>query len=44
MAYQRFGNPALPPVFLIMGAGAQMINWPEGFCVELQSRSAFNSI
>lgn len=38
MAYQRFGNPALPPVFLIMGAGAQMINWPEGFCVELASR------
>jgi len=35
MVYQRFGNPALPPVFLIMGAGAQMINWPEGFCLEL---------
>src|SRR5690554_5313034 len=35
MAYQRIGNPALPPVFLIMGAGAQMINWPEGFCLEL---------
>lgn len=35
VAYQRFGNPALPPVFLIMGAGAQMINWPEGFCLEL---------
>ncbi|MFP7299107.1 alpha/beta fold hydrolase [Neobacillus niacini] len=37
MAYQRFGNPALQPVFLIMGAGAQMINWPEGFCLELAS-------
>ncbi|MGN7296358.1 alpha/beta fold hydrolase [Ferdinandcohnia sp. SAFN-114] len=35
MVYQRFGNPALSPVFLIMGAGAQMINWPEGFCIEL---------
>lgn len=35
MVYQRFGNPAFPPVFLIMGAGAQMINWPEGFCLEL---------
>lgn len=35
MVYQRFGDPALPPVFLIMGAGAQMINWPEGFCLEL---------
>ncbi len=37
VAYQRFGNPELPPVFLIMGAGAQMINWPEGFCLELAS-------
>lgn len=35
VVYQRIGNPALPPVFLIMGAGAQMINWPEGFCLEL---------
>ena len=35
IVYQRFGNPASPPVFMIMGAGAQMINWPEGFCVEL---------
>lgn len=37
VVYQRFGNPALSPVFLIMGAGAQMINWPEGFCLELAS-------
>lgn len=36
--YQRFGDPTLPPVFLIMGAGAQMINWPEGFCLELAGR------
>jgi len=35
MAYQCFGNPALPPVFLMMGAGAQMLAWPEGFCNEL---------
>lgn len=38
IAYQRFGDPSLPPVFLIMGGGAQMINWPEGFCMELASR------
>jgi len=38
MGYQRFGDSALPPVFLIMGGGAQMINWPEGFCIELASR------
>lgn len=37
IVYQRFGDPTLPPVFLIMGAGAQMINWPEGFCLELAS-------
>lgn len=37
MVYQRFGDSALPPVFLIMGGGAQMINWPEGFCRELAS-------
>jgi len=38
IVYQRFGDPALPPVFLIMGAGAQMVNWPEGFCLELAGR------
>lgn len=38
IVYQRFGDPTLPPVFLIMGAGAQMIAWPEGFCIELASR------
>lgn len=38
MVYQRFGESALPPVFLIMGGGAQMINWPEGFCMELARR------
>lgn len=38
IVYQRFGNSALPPVFLIMGGGAQMINWPEGFCIELADR------
>lgn len=35
MAYQRIEDSAMPPVFLIMGAGAQMVNWPEGFCLEL---------
>ena len=38
MVYQRVGDPALPPVFLIMGGGAQMIAWPEGLCIELASR------
>jgi pimeloyl-ACP methyl ester carboxylesterase len=38
VAYERFGDPAAPPVLLIMGAGAQMIHWPEGFCTELVGR------
>jgi len=38
MAYERFGDPGAPPVLLMMGGGAQMINWPEGFCAELVSR------
>lgn len=38
VAYERFGDPADPPVLLIMGGGGQMINWPEGFCAELVDR------
>jgi pimeloyl-ACP methyl ester carboxylesterase len=38
IVYERFGDPAAPPVFLIMGGGAQMISWPEGFCEELVTR------
>jgi pimeloyl-ACP methyl ester carboxylesterase len=41
VAYERFGDPELPPVFLIMGGRAQMINWPDGFCAELASRGLF---
>ena len=38
IAYERFGDPGAPPVLLIMGAGAQLINWPEGFCRALVGR------
>ncbi|WP_084430638.1 alpha/beta fold hydrolase [Kibdelosporangium aridum] len=38
IAYQRFGDPADPPVLLIMGGNAQMIHWPDGFCSELIAR------
>ncbi|MCP2270999.1 Pimeloyl-ACP methyl ester carboxylesterase [Actinokineospora diospyrosa] len=38
VAFERFGDPADPPVLLLMGGGAQMINWPEGFCAELVAR------
>jgi pimeloyl-ACP methyl ester carboxylesterase len=38
IAYQRLGDREAPPVLLIMGAGAQMISWPDGFCAELAGR------
>jgi pimeloyl-ACP methyl ester carboxylesterase len=38
IAYERFGDPQAPPVLLMMGGGAQMISWPEGFCAELVGR------
>ena len=39
VTYERFGLPTWPPVFLIMGGGAQLISWPEGFCRELVRHS-----
>ena len=30
--YDTFGDPSSPPLLLIMGAGAQMIQWSDGFC------------
>ncbi len=38
VAYERFGDPAAPPLLLMMGGGAQMINWPEELCAELVNR------
>jgi len=38
MAIEKFGDSSAPPVFLIMGGGAQMISWPDGFCRELANR------
>ncbi len=38
IVYQRFGNTDVPPLLLIMGGGAQMIAWPDGFCMELVNR------
>lgn len=39
--YERFGDPADPPVLLIMGGNAQMIHWPDGFCSELIARGLY---
>ena len=41
IAYETFGNPADPPVLLIMGLGAQLLSWPEDFCQQLVDRSLF---
>lgn len=38
LAYERLGHPADPPVLLIMGLAAQMVNWPDGFLDALLSR------
>lgn len=38
IAYERLGDPHAPPVLLIMGVGAQLIAWPDGFCDELVRR------
>lgn len=38
IAYERMGDPAGLPVLLIMGVGAQLIAWPDGFCDELVRR------
>lgn len=38
IAYERLGDPASPPMLLIMGLGAQLIAWPDGLCDELVQR------
>jgi len=32
LVYETFGSPDDPAMLLIMGLGAQMIGWPDGFC------------
>ncbi|WP_341886804.1 alpha/beta fold hydrolase [Variovorax sp. YR752] len=38
LAYDCFGDPAAPPLLLIMGLGTQMIAWDEAFCERLATR------
>ena len=38
IAWERLGDPAGEPLLLIMGAGAQMVGWPDGFCAALGDR------
>lgn len=32
IVFECLGKPSSPPLFLIMGGGAQLISWPDGFC------------
>jgi pimeloyl-ACP methyl ester carboxylesterase len=38
LCYETFGDPADPPVLLIMGLATQMIAWHEDFCGQLAER------
>jgi len=38
LCYQEFGDPAAPPLVLIMGMGAQMVGWDDEFCEALAQR------
>lgn len=38
LAYETFGEPSDPAILLIMGLGAQMIEWDERFCDALVGR------
>lgn len=37
IAYESFGNPADPPLLLVMGLATQMLGWDERFCGRLAS-------
>ena len=38
LSYDSFGDPAHPPMLLIMGLATQLIHWDENFCRQLASR------
>jgi pimeloyl-ACP methyl ester carboxylesterase len=41
LSTEPFGNPTDPPVLLVMGIGASMLWWEEGFCRMLAERGRF---
>ncbi|WP_284740963.1 alpha/beta fold hydrolase [Amycolatopsis sp. RTGN1] len=41
LEYDTFGDPGGPPLVLVMGLGAQMITWEDGFCELLAARGFF---
>jgi len=38
ICYETLGDPADPPLLLVMGLGAQLVDWPEEFCALLAGR------
>ena len=41
LCYEGFGDPADPPVLLVMGLATQMIAWHDEFCTELATRGFY---
>ena len=41
LCYETFGDPADPPMLLVMGLATQMIAWPAEFCRELARRGFY---
>ena len=41
IAYQTFGDPAHPPMVLVMGLGTQMLGWPEALCRDLAAQGFY---
>lgn len=39
--YDTFGDPAHPPVLLVMGLAGQMVAWDEEFCARLAARGFY---
>src|SRR5690348_16661717 len=38
ISYETLGDPADPALLLIMGLGAQLVDWPDDFCRLLADR------
>ena len=41
LCYETFGDASATPILMVMGLGAQMLDWPEGLCAELAERGFF---
>jgi pimeloyl-ACP methyl ester carboxylesterase len=39
--YETMGDPSDPPMLMIMGLGAQLIDWPQEFCEMLAARGYY---